>query len=61
MAGVAGALERTCVRFDEKGDRTGVTEDSFEQSFGPYMQLEGTNFLLGLLNGGGPASGEIGR
>jgi hypothetical protein len=46
--------KRTRVWFDEKGARIGVTEDTFEESFGPYMQLGGRKFLLGLLNGGGP-------
>ena len=45
--------KRTRVWFDETGARTGVTEDTFEESFGPYMQLGGKKFVLGLLNGGG--------
>jgi transcriptional regulator with XRE-family HTH domain len=45
--------KRTRVWFDEKGDRTGVTEDTFEESFGPFMRLGGKKFVLGLLNGGG--------
>jgi transcriptional regulator with XRE-family HTH domain len=53
--------KRTRVWFDEKGDRTGVTEDSFEESFGPYMRLGGKKFVLGMLNGGGPVVGEVGR
>jgi hypothetical protein len=39
------------VWFNEKGERTGVTEDTFEESFGPYMRLAGKKFLLGLLDG----------
>jgi transcriptional regulator with XRE-family HTH domain len=46
--------KRTRIWFNENGDRTGVTEDSFEESFGPYMQVGGRKFLLGLLNRGGP-------
>jgi hypothetical protein len=53
--------KRIRVWFDEKGDRIGVTEDTFEESFGPYMRLGGKKFLLGLLDGGGPAAGEVGR
>jgi len=45
--------KRTRVWFDEKGDRTGVTEDTFEESFGPYMQIGGEKFVLNLLDGGG--------
>jgi hypothetical protein len=45
--------KRTRVWFDEKGERTGVTEDSFIESYGPYMRLGGKKFVLGLLNGGG--------
>ena len=45
--------KRTRVWFDEMGDRTGESEDTFEESFGPYMQLGGKKFLLGLLYGGG--------
>jgi len=45
--------KRTRVWFNEKGERTGVTEDTFEESYGPYMQHGGRKFLLGLLNGGG--------
>jgi transcriptional regulator with XRE-family HTH domain len=48
--------KRTRVWFDEKGARTGVTEDSFAESYGPYMRLGGRKFVLGLLNGGGPTS-----
>jgi transcriptional regulator with XRE-family HTH domain len=44
---------RNRVWFDQKGDRTGVTEDTFEESFGPYMRIGGQKFVLGLLNGGG--------
>jgi gamma-glutamylcysteine synthetase len=43
--------KRTRVWFNEKGERTGVTEDTFEESFGPYMRLAGKKFLLGLLDG----------
>ncbi len=43
--------KRTRVWFDEKGARTGVTEDTFERSFGPYMRLGGKEFVLGLLDG----------
>jgi transcriptional regulator with XRE-family HTH domain len=53
--------KRTRVWFDEKGARTGVTEDTFEESFGPYMRLGGKTFLLGLLEGSGPVAGEVGR
>jgi transcriptional regulator with XRE-family HTH domain len=45
--------KRTRVWFNEKGDRTGVSEDTFEESYGPYIRLGGKKFLLGLLNGGG--------
>jgi transcriptional regulator with XRE-family HTH domain len=45
--------KRTRVWFDESGQRTGVTDDTFEKSFGPYMQLGGKKFVLNLLNGGG--------
>ena len=45
--------KRTRVWFDEKGNRTGVTEDTFEESFGPFMQIGGKKFVLGLLDGGG--------
>jgi transcriptional regulator with XRE-family HTH domain len=48
--------KRTRVWFDEKGERTGVTEDSFSGSFGPFMRLGGKKFVLGLLNGGGPVA-----
>jgi hypothetical protein len=41
------------VWFDEKCPRTGVSEDTFEESFGPIMQLGGKKFVLGLLDGGG--------
>lgn len=44
--------KRTRVWFDETGARTGVTEDTFEDSFGPFMQLGGKKFVLNLLNGG---------
>ncbi len=44
--------KRTRIWFDEKGNRTGVTEDTFEESFGPFMQLGGKTFVLNLLNGG---------
>jgi hypothetical protein len=43
--------KRTRIWFNEKGDRTGVTEDTFEDSFGPFMRLGGKKFLLGLLDG----------
>jgi hypothetical protein len=43
--------KRTRLWFDESGQRTGVSEDTFEESFGPYMQLGGRKFVLGLLNG----------
>jgi transcriptional regulator with XRE-family HTH domain len=42
--------KRTRICFDEKGHRTGVSEDTFEESFGPYMQLGAKKFVLGLLN-----------
>ena len=45
--------KRTRVCFDEKGERTAVTEDTFTDSYGPYMQLGGKKFVLGLLNGDG--------
>jgi len=45
--------KRTRIWFNEQGKRTGQTEDTFEESFGPYMRLGGKRFLLGLLNGGG--------
>lgn len=45
--------KRTRVWFDEKGARTGVTEDTFEESFEPYMRIGGKKFVLGLLDGGG--------
>jgi transcriptional regulator with XRE-family HTH domain len=45
--------KRTRFWFNEKGDRTGVTEDTFEDSFGPFMRLGGRTFVLGLLNGYG--------
>jgi transcriptional regulator with XRE-family HTH domain len=45
--------KRTRVWFDEKGARTGVTEDTFEESFGPFMRIGGKKFVLNLLNGGG--------
>ena len=44
--------KRTRVWFNEKGARTGGSEDTFEESFGPYMQIGGKKFLLGLLDGG---------
>jgi transcriptional regulator with XRE-family HTH domain len=47
--------KKTRVWFDEKGQRTGVTEDSFSESYGPFMRLGGKRFLLGLLNGNGPS------
>ena len=47
--------KRTRVWFNEKGARTGVTEDSFTESYGPYMKLGGKKFLLSLLDGGGPS------
>jgi gamma-glutamylcysteine synthetase len=43
--------KRTRIWFDERGERTGVTEDTFEESFGPYMRIGGKRFVLGLLNG----------
>ena len=43
--------KRTRVWFNEKGEQTGVTEDTFEESFGPYMRLGGKKFMLGLLDG----------
>jgi hypothetical protein len=45
--------KRTRVWFNEQGQRTGVTEDSFEESFGPYMQIGGKRFVLGLLDRSG--------
>lgn len=45
--------KKTRVWFDKKGQRTGVTEDTFEESFGPFMQIGGKRFVLNLLNGGG--------
>lgn len=30
-----------------------MTEDTFEESFGPYMRIGGKTFLLNPLNGGG--------
>jgi hypothetical protein len=45
--------KRTRIWFDERGERTGVTEDSFTDSYGPYMRLGGKKFLLGLLDGRG--------
>ncbi len=44
--------KRIRVWFNERGERTGVTEDTFEESFGPFMQLGGKKFVLNLLNGG---------
>ena len=40
--------KRTRVWFDEKGNRTGVTED-LRGVVGPYMSLGGKKFFLGLL------------
>lgn len=45
--------KRTRVWFNEKGERTGVSEDTFEESFGPYMQMGGRKFVLGLLDESG--------
>jgi hypothetical protein len=43
--------KRTRIWFDESGQRTGVTEDSFTESYGPFMQIGGKKFVLNLLNG----------
>jgi transcriptional regulator with XRE-family HTH domain len=53
--------KRTRVWFNEQGDRTGVTEDTFEESFGPYMRLGGKKFLLGLLGGSGAFVRNVSR
>lgn len=45
--------KRIRVWFDENGARSGVTEDTFEESFGPFMRLGGKRFVLGLLDGDG--------
>lgn len=45
--------KRTRVWFDEKGAQIGITEDSFTESYGPYMELGGNKFVLNVLNGGG--------
>ena len=44
--------KRTRIWFSEEGKRIGVSEDTFEESFGPFMQLGGKKFVLGLLDGG---------
>ena len=43
--------KRIRIWFDADGNRTGVTEDTFEGSFGPFMQIGGKKFVLNLLNG----------
>jgi len=53
--------KRTRVWFDEKGERTGITEDRFEECFGPYMRLGAKKFLLGLVDGVGPSVRHIGQ
>jgi transcriptional regulator with XRE-family HTH domain len=45
--------KRTRIWFNERGEPTGETEDTFEESYGPSMQLGGKKFVLDLLNGGG--------
>jgi transcriptional regulator with XRE-family HTH domain len=45
--------KRIRIWFNEQGQQTGVTEDTFEESFGPFMRLGGKKFMLNLLNGGG--------
>jgi hypothetical protein len=45
----------------KKGERTGVTEDRFGESYGPYMQIGGKKVLLGLLDGGGPIAQGMNR
>jgi len=42
--------KRTRVWFDEQGQQVGMTEDTFEENFGPYMQIGGKRFVLGLLD-----------
>ena len=37
---------RTRVWFSVDGEITGVTEDTFEESHGPYMQIGGKKFLM---------------
>jgi transcriptional regulator with XRE-family HTH domain len=44
--------KRVRVWLNEKGQRTGVTFDTFEESFGPFMKIGGKRFLLGLLDRG---------
>jgi transcriptional regulator with XRE-family HTH domain len=44
--------KRTRVWFNEGGQKTGETEDTFTESFGPYMQLGGENSCSDLLKGG---------
>jgi transcriptional regulator with XRE-family HTH domain len=44
--------KRTRVWFNEQGARSGMTEDTFEESFGPFMRIGGKRFLLGLLEVG---------
>jgi hypothetical protein len=44
--------KKTRIWFSEEGKRTGVSEDTFEESFGPFMRLGGRKFVLGLLDGG---------
>ena len=54
MASLADSFEtRLRVWFNEKGDRTGVTEELSRSPFGPFMQLGGRKLMLNLLNGGG--------
>ena len=43
--------KRTRIWFNERGESTGVTDDTFKESFGPYMQIGNKRFVLGLLNG----------
>ena len=51
----------TGIWFDEAGKRTGISVDTFTESYGPFMMLGGKKFVLGLLNGGTPRKREIGE
>jgi len=42
--------KRIRIWFNERGKQTGVTEDTFEESFGPFMQIGGKKFVLGFLD-----------
>lgn len=50
-----GSSRNAHVLVRSEGRSTAVPEDTFEESFGPYMRLGGKAFMLNLLNRGGPS------